>query len=77
MAPIFKHTKVVFSLASLAGVILKYRVSYCRKIFLYRAAAPNDTEISPVGERPIKINAKVQLRSIFKKCLFILFKGIR
>lgn len=77
MAPIFKHTKVFFSLASLAGAILKYRVSYCRRIFIYRVAAPNNSEILPVGKRPIKINAKVQLRSIFKKCLFILFKGIR
>lgn len=40
-------------------------------------AAANDTETLPVGKKPIKINAKVQLRSILKKCLSILFKGIQ
>lgn len=54
---------------------MKYRVSYCARISIYHVAAANDTETLPVGKKPIKINAKVQLRSIFKKCIFILFKG--
>lgn len=60
--------KRYFSLACLSGVTLKYRVSDCGRIFIYRAA-PNDTETLPVGKRPIKINAKAQLRRIFRKCL--------
>lgn len=46
-------------------------------MFLDRAAAPNATEPSPVGRRPIKTGAKVQLRTIFKKCLCVPFKGRR
>lgn len=64
-------------MASVSGRLSKRRASYGGRIFLYRVAVPNDAETSPVGKRPIKTDAKVQLRTIFKKRLSILFKGRR